>query len=87
MFKYWETYTVYCYRCYDENELKTIANRYDDYINDYAKYHGIEKEDSIDSFSDYVLEELSLSDDFCKFDYDFEDSNIQELYDEIKKYL
>ena len=87
MFEYWESYTIYCYRSYDENDLKTIANRYDDYINDYAKYHGIEKEDSIDSFSDYVLEDLSLSDDICKFDYDFEGSNIQDLYNEIKKYM
>lgn len=87
MFKYWETYTVYCYHWYDENELKTLAKRYDDYISDYAIYHGIEKEDSIDSFSDYVIEELSLFDDICKFDYDFEDSNIQELYDEVKKYM
>ena len=87
MFNYWETYTVYCHHYYDENELQKIANRYDDYISDYAKYHSIEKEDSIDSFSDYVLENLSLSDDICKFDYDFDDSNIYELYNEIKKYL
>lgn len=87
MFNYWETYTVYCNRHYDENELQKIANQYDDYINDYAKYHNTEKEDSIDSFSDYVLENLSLSDDICKFDYDFDDSNIIELYTEIKKYM
>ena len=55
MFQYWETYTVYCSRFYDENELKTLANRYDDYINDYAKYHGIEKEDNINSFSDFMI--------------------------------
>lgn len=87
MFNYWETYTVYYNRHYDENELQKIANQYDDYINDYAKYHNTEKEDDINSFSDYVLENLSLSDDFCKFDYDFDDSNIQELYIEIKKYM
>ena len=28
MYKYYETYTVYCYRCYDENELQKIANDY-----------------------------------------------------------
>ena len=25
MFKYWETYTVYCYHCYDEDELQMIG--------------------------------------------------------------
>lgn len=86
MFKFWETYTVYCYRSYDEDELKTLANKYDDYISDYAKYHGIEKEDSIDSFSDFIIDEeyFYFHDNY---DYDFEDSNIQDLYDEIKKYL
>ena len=86
MFKFWETYTVYCYRSYDENELKTLANRYDDYISDYAKYHGIEKEDSIDTFSDFIIDEeyFYFHDNY---DYDFEDSNIQDLYDEIKKYM
>lgn len=86
MFEYWETYTVHCHRYYSENELKTLANRYDDFINDYAKYHGIEKEDSIDSFSDFMIE-----DEYFHFhdyyDYDFEDSNIEKLYDEIKKYM
>ena len=87
MFKYWETYTVYCYRCYDENELQKIANDYKKYIENYKIYHGIEIKEDYDSFSDYVLENLSLSDDICKFDYDFDDSNIYELYIEIKKYL
>ena len=86
MFKYWETHTVYCYRSYDENELKELADRYDDYINDYAKYHGIEKEDSIDSFSDFMIDEECFY-FHDNYDYDFEDSNIQDLYDEIKKYL
>ena len=80
MFKYWETHTVYCYRSYDENELKELADRYDDYINDYAK------EDSIDSFSDFMIDEECFY-FHDNYDYDFEDSNIQDLYDEIKKYL
>ena len=86
MFKYWETYTVYCYRCYDENELKALANRYDDYISDYAKYHGIEKEDNLDSFSDFIIEDESFY-FHDNYDYDYEDSNIQDLYNEVKKYL
>ena len=87
MYKYYETYKVYCYRYYDENELQKIANDYKRYIINYKFYHGIEIEEDCDSFSDYVLENLSLSDDICKFDYDFEDSNIQDLYYEIKKYM
>ena len=87
MFKYWETYTVYCYHCYDEDELKTLANDYKQYIVNSKFYHGIEIKEDYDSFSDYVLENVSLSDDICKFDYDFEDSNIEELYNEVKKYL
>ena len=87
MFKYWETYTVYCYHCYDENELQEIINDYKKYIENSKIYHGIEIKEDYDSFSDYVLENLSLSDDICKFDYDFDDSNIYELYIEIKKYL
>jgi len=86
MFQYWETYTVYCNRFYYEDELKTLANRYEDFINDYAKYHGIEKEDNINSFSDFMIEnEYFYFHD--NYDYDFEDSNIQDLYDEIKKYM
>ena len=86
MFKFWETYTVYCERSYDENELKTLAKRYDDYISDYAKYHGIEKEDNMDSFSDFMIED-EYFDFYDNYDYDFDDSNIEELHDEIKKYL
>ena len=87
MYKYYETYTVYCYRWYDENELQKIANDYKQYIVNYKFYHGIEIKEDSESFSDYVLENLSLSDDICKFDYDFEDSNIQDFYYEIKKYM
>jgi len=87
MFKYWETYTVYCYHCYDEDELQKIANDYKKYIENSKLYHGIEIKEDYDSFSDYVLENLSLSDDICKFDYDFNDGNIEEFYNEIKKYL
>ena len=87
MYKYYETYKVYCYRCYDENELQKIANDYKKYIENSKIYHGIEIKEDYDSFSDYVLENLSLSDNICRFDYDFEGSNIQDLYDEIKKYL
>ena len=87
MFQYWESYTVHCYRSYDENELQKIANDYKKYIENSKIYHGIEIKEDYDSFSDYVLENLSLSDDICKFDYDFEGSNIQDLYDEIKKYM
>ena len=87
MYKYYESYTVYCYRWYDENELQKIANDYKKYIENYKIYHGIEIKEDYDSFSDYVLENLSLSDDICKFDYDFEDSNIQDFYYEIKKYM
>ena len=86
MFKYWETYTVYCYCCYDENELQKIANDYKKYINKHKQIYLNYIED-YDSFSDYVVENLSLSDDFCKFDYDFDDSNVEEFYNEIKKYL
>ncbi len=87
MFQYWESYTVSCYRSYDENELQKIANDYKKYIENSKIYHGIEIKEDYDSFSDYVLENLSLSDDICKFEYDFEGSNVQDLYDEIKKYL
>ena len=87
MYKYYETYTVYFYRCYDENELQKIANDYKKYVENYKIYHGIEIKEDYDSFSDYVFENLSLSDDICKFDYDFKDSNIQDFYYEIKKYF
>ncbi len=87
MFQYWESYTVSCYRSYDENELQKIANDYKKYIENSKIYHGIKIKEDYDSFSDYVLENLSLSDDICKFEYDFEGSNVQDLYDEIKKYL
>lgn len=87
MFQYWESYTVHCYRCFDEDELQKIANDYKKYIENYKIYHGIEIKEDYDSFSDYVLENLSLSDEIYKFDYDFEGSNIQDLYDEIKKYM
>ena len=87
MYKYYETYKVYFYRCYDENELQKIANDYKQYIVNYKFYHGIEVKEDYDTFSDYVLENLSLSDDICNFDYDFEDSNIQDFYYEIKKYM
>ena len=86
MFKFWETYTVHCYRCYDENEIKTLANRYDDYISDYAKYHNIEKEDSIDSFCDFIIEDESFH-FHDNYYYVFEDSNSEELYNEVKKYM
>ena len=86
MFKYCETYTVYCYHYYDENELQKIANDYKKYVNKHKQTYLNYIED-YDSFSDYVVENLSLSDDFCKFDYDFDDSNVEEFYNEIKKYL
>ena len=87
MFKYWETYTVYCYHCYDENELQEIANDYKKYIENYKIYNGVEIKESCVSFSDYVLEKLSLSDDICHLDYDYEDSNIYQFYNEVKKYM
>lgn len=86
MFNYWETYTVYCNKHYNENELQEIANDYKKYINKHKQIYSNYIED-YDSFSDYVVEYLSLSDDICKFEYDFDSSNINEFYNEIKKYL
>lgn len=86
MFKYWETYTVYCYRSYDENELQKIAKDYKKYIENYKIYNGIEGKDTIDSFCDFIIGK----EDFCFRDnyyYVFEDSNVEEFYNEIKKYL
>jgi hypothetical protein len=86
MFRFWETYTVYCYRHYDENELQLLANRYKDYITDWEKYHNVKIEENIENFSDFMIENENFF-FHDNYDYDFDDSNIQELYLEIKKYM
>lgn len=86
MFKFSEKYEVECIRCYDEEELKKIANRYKDYIKDEEKYFDDEMEESINTFSDYVIEnEYFLFHD--GYYYDFIDSNLEEFYNEVKKYM
>ena len=86
MFRFWETYTVYCYRHYDENELQSLADRYKDYITDWEKYHNEKIEENITNFSDFMIENESFF-FHDNYDYDFDDSNIQELYIEVKKYM
>ena len=86
MFKFWETYTVHCHRSYDEEELQEIANRYKDYLKDEEKYLEDEIKENIDTFSDYVIENeyFTFHDNYY---YEFEDSNIEEFYNEVKKYM
>ena len=86
MFKFSERYEVECIRCYNEEELQEIANRYKDYLKDEEKYLEEEIEDTIDTFSDYVIENeyFTFHDSYY---YDFIDSNIEEFYNEVKKYM
>ena len=86
MFHYWETYTVTVTEYLSESHLQDIANSYKDYIKRHKKIYPNYTE-SYDSFSDYVIEYLSLSKNFYGFDYEYEDGNIEELYNEIKKYM
>ncbi len=86
MFKYSEKYEVECIRSYDEEELQEIANRYKDYLKDEEKYLEEKIEENIDIFSDYVIEnEYFIFHD--NYYYEFIESNIEEFYDEVKKYM
>jgi len=86
MFKYSEKYEVECVRSYDEEELQEVANKYKDYLKDEEKYLENEIKEIIDTFSDYVIENeyFTFHDDYY---YDFIDGNIEEFYNEVKKYM
>jgi len=86
MFRFSERYEVECVRYYDEEELQKIANRYKDYLKDEEKYLEDKIKENIDTFSDYVIENeyFTFHDSYY---YDFEDSNIEEFYNEVKKYM
>ena len=86
MFKFSERYEVECIRSYDEEELQEVANRYKDYLKDEEKYLEEEIEDTIDTFSDYVIENEYFT-FYDNYYHDFIDSNIEEFYDEVKKYM
>ena len=80
MFRYYETYTVDIVRYFDSNTLKSIADDYKNYL-EKRQY-----EDNKISFEFFITDTF---DDGLPMncDYDFEDSNIEELYEEIKKYM
>lgn len=86
MFKYYEIYTVTVSEEYDENDLQGIADDYKEYVEKRQKRYSNYEED-IDTFSDYAILELHFEKSLHHLDYDFEDSNIKELYEEIKKYM
>jgi len=88
MFKYQETYIMNCYHYYDEKELKILANMYNNFINNYYIYHNIKKENNINSFCDFIGEMGIFDKNFNDNSYyDFDNSNIDEFYNEIKKYM
>jgi hypothetical protein len=80
MFRYYETYYVNVVRYFNEDTLKDIANDYKDYL-EKRQY-----EDDENSFDDFVID--TFDNEFSMLhDYDFEDSNSEELYKEVKKYM
>ena len=80
MFRYYETYYVNVVRYFNEDTLKDIA---DDYKNYLEKRQYKDDENSFDEFmTDTFDNEFSML-----HDYDFEDSNSDKLYEEIKKYM
>ena len=86
MFRYYETYTVDVIRYFDENEIKKVIDDYKEFLEDNL-YN-----DDIDSFSDFIIENFDKE---YRINYswnvttswDCEDSNIEEFYREIKKYM
>ena len=86
MFKFSERYEVECIRQYSEEDLQQIANKYKDYLKDEEEFLEEEIKENIDTFSDYVIENeyFAFHDNYY---YDFIDSNIEEFYNEIKKYM
>ena len=80
MFRYYENYYVNVVRYFNEDTLKDIA---DDYKNYLEKRQYKDDENSFDEFmTDTFDNEFSML-----HDYDFEDSNSDKLYEEIKKYM
>ena len=80
MFRYYETYYVNVVRYFNEDTLKDIA---DDYKNYLEKRQYKDDKNSFDEFmTDTFDNEFSML-----HDYDFEDSNSDKLYEEIKKYM
>lgn len=80
MFQYFESYGITFYRTFNDNELQEIANDYKNYVN----YHNDIID--IDSFSNYIIDKC-IFDFSIKYDVEFNDSNIENFYNEIKKYL
>ena len=80
MFRYYETYTVDVIRYFDDETIKEIVEDYKNYL------EKRKNNDDEDNFSDFIIDYF----DNCftmNWSWDFEDSNIEELHDEIKKYL
>ena len=80
MFRYYETYTVNVIRYFDDEIIKEIAEDYKNYLK--------KRKDNDDeyNFSDFIIDYFDNGFSM-NWSWDFEDSNIEELHDEIKKYL
>jgi len=80
MFRYYETYTIDVIRYFDDETIKEIAEDYKNYL------EKRKDNDDEDNFSDFIIDYFDNGFPMnCS--WDFEDSNIEELHDEIKKYL
>lgn len=80
MFRYYETYTVDVIRYFDDETIKEIVENYKNYL------EKRKDNDDEDNFSDFIIDYFDNGFSMnCS--WDFEDSNIEELHDEIKKYL
>lgn len=80
MFRYFEIYYVNIVRYFNEDTLKDIADDYKNYL-EKKQY-----EDDENSFDDFITD--TFDNEFSMLhDYDFEDSNSDKLYEEIKKYM
>lgn len=77
MFKYYEIYEINCFRYFDENDLQDLANEYKEYLED-------DVIDDVDMFNDFMIYKFYFD---IPYDSDFIDSNVEQLYEEIKKYM
>lgn len=78
MFKYYETYKIKCEKIFNDKELQKITKDYKEYLEN--KYI-----DDIYSFINFIKYIFYIPD--IPYDYELINSNVEEFYNKVKKYL
>lgn len=78
MFTYYETYEIKCTKVFNDEEIREIANEYKNYLKEYSDIN------DIDSFSDFMTYKYYFD---INYECIFLDSNMEDFYKEIQKYM